>query len=724
MVNRIEKSGLSVDVMLAEFIEAEVLPGLTITPDAVWAGLSALVQAFGPKTTELLTRRDTLQSQIDDWHISHRAQAHDPVAYRSFLEEIGYLVPEPEGVMINPSNLDSEISAVCGPQLVVPATIPGYALNAANARWGSLYDALYGSDVLGSRPTSKEFDPARAAQVVAWSKAHLDKVVPLTKGSWSDIVTMAPSAGKLMMIAGKGTTALKAPGQFVGFNRDARKNITDVFFRVNGLHIVLFIDRAHRVGKTDPAGIADVFIESALSTIIDLEDSVSCVDAADKVVGYRTWLGLMKGDLEQELTRDGETFVRDLNPDIGCEGPRGEPVLLKGRALMLIRNVGPHMITPAVLDAQGNQIAEHLLDALVTILCALHDLKRERELPRNSPAGSIYVVKPKLHGPEEVALTDQIFAAVEQLIGLPANTVKMGIMDEERRTSVNLGACIAQAADRVAFINTGFLDRTGDEIHTSMEAGPMLPKGEMKGAAWFAAYEDRNVDTGMIFGLKGRAQIGKGMWAQPDLMADMMATKSAHPMAGATTAWVPSPTAATLHATHYHEIDVFQRLYDISKEAKGEQRQPLDKLLEIPLLTHEIAPADLIREIENSCQSILGYVVRWIDHGVGCSKVPDINDVQLMEDRATLRISAQGLANWLHHALITKDQVMDALRKMAEVVDEQNAVNAGYSPMAPDYDGLAFQAACDLIFEGRVQPSGYTGPILHARRIEAKARAI
>jgi malate synthase len=719
MTDYIEKNGLQIDAVLADFVENEAIPGSNVPAEAVWAGMSALVQAFGPKTAELIAKREELQSKIDAWHLENKDKDHDPVAYETYLGEIGYLVAEPADVTINPTNIDTEIASVCGPQLVVPSTNARFALNAANARWGSLYDALYGTDAIGSPPPSGGFDTARGAEVIAWAKAHLDKVLPLKKGSWTDVVTMAPSGGKLMMIAGKGTTELVDPSQFAGYNRDDRNNITDVWFRANGMHIVLFIDRKHPLGKTDTAGIADIFIESALSAIIDLEDSVACVDGPDKVGAYRNWLGLMKGDLTAEVTKGGETFTRELNPDIGCESPRGEPMLFKGRSLLLVRNVGHLMTTPAVLDKDGNEAPEGLVDAIMSILCGVHDLVRE-DGPKNSPKGSIYIVKPKMHGPEEVALAVQIFEAVEQVLGLPQGTVKIGIMDEERRTSANLKSCIAEAKHRLAFVNTGFLDRTGDEIHTSMEAGPMCPKGDMKSSAWLSAYEDRNVDIAMACGLKGRAQIGKGMWAMPDRMGDMLDQKVGHLKAGATCAWVPSPTAATLHATHYHEIDVFQRLFDISEESKGEDRQPLSALLDIPLAEGPLLDDVVSAEVENNCQSILGYVVRWIDQGIGCSKVPDIHDVGLMEDRATLRISAQGLANWLHHGVISEEQVMAALKKMAEVVDRQNEGDANYTAMAPGFDGVAFQAACDLIFKGRVQPSGYTEPVLHARRAQAK----
>lgn len=721
MGDRIEKGGLQWDAAFADFIENEAIPGSGVEAEAVWAGMAALQSAFGAKNAELLERRAELQSQIDAWHIERKGQPHDAEAYLSFLADIGYLVEEPADVSINPKRIDPEISSVAGPQLVVPITNARFALNAANARWGSLYDALYGSDAMGSPAPKGPYDTERGKQVVAWAKAHLDKVVPLKKGSWADVSTMAPGGGgKLMIIAGKSATELADTSQFAGCNRDEKGLLTDVFLRANGLHIVLFIDRKDPVGAADPAGIVDIFLESAVSTICDFEDSVAVVDAEDKLLANRNWLGLMKGDLTAQVGSGENAYTRELNPDIGFEAKEGRPALLKGRALLLVRNMDLLVKTPAILTADGEEVWEGLLDALTTCLAACHDLRRP-EGPMNSPAGSIYVVKPKMHGPEEVAFSCQVFEAVEQILGLPKETVKIGIMDEERRTSANLKACIAAAGDRLAFINTGFLDRTGDEIFTMMEAGPAMRKGDMKSAPWLAAYEDRNVDIGLDCGLKGRAQIGKGMWAKPDAMADMLVEKVGHLNAGATTAWVPSPTAATLHATHYHETDVFQRLFDISKEANGEMRRSLGELLTLPLLEGNLSSEDVASEIENNCQGILGYVVRWIDNGIGCSKVPDISDVELMEDRATLRISMQGLANWLHHGIVSEAQVMAAMRKMAEKVDGQNGGDPTYKPMAPGFDGLAFQAACDLVFKGRMQPSGYTQLILQQRRQEAKA---
>ena len=725
MTDRIEKAGLQWDAGLATFIETEACPGSGVEPEAVWAGMFALVKAFGPKNQALLERREALQEQIDAWHVEHRAKPHDAATYQQFLSDIGYLVEEPEDVTVNPQRIDSEIAAVCGPQLVVPITNARFALNAANARWGSLYDALYGTNAMGSLPPEGAFDQARGQEVVNWAKAHLDRVLPLKKGSWADVSTMAPGGqGKLMVIAGKISTELADPDQYAGCNRDERGRITDVYFRANGLHIVMFIDRADPIGKADPAGIADIFVEAAVSTIMDMEDSVAVVDAEDKTLAYRNWLGLMKGDLTAPVGEGDGAYIRELNPDISFESKAGRPALLKGRALMLVRNTDLLVYTDAVLDGEGNPVPEGLLDALITPLCACHDIRNnpaESERPSNSPKGSIYIVKPKLHGPEEVAFTCQTFQAVEQVLGLREETIKVGIMDEERRTSANLKACIAAAGDRIAFVNTGFLDRTGDEIHTSIEAGAMMPKGRMKTATWLQAYEDRNVDIAMDCGLKGRAQIGKGMWAITDDMASMLEQKKSHLEQGGTCAWVPSPTAAVLHATHYHETDVFKRLYEIAEEGKGEPRRSLDELLTIPLQEGELPTSEVQTELENNCQSLLGYVVRWVDQGVGCSKVPDINDVPLMEDRATLRISAQAIANWLLHDVVSQEQVLEALKAMAKKVDAQNADDPAYTPMASGYEGIAFQAACDLVFKGREQPSGYTQLILQARRQEAKA---
>lgn len=718
-ISRTQSGNLQVATSLFDFINNEVLPGTGIEPDKFWHGFDEIVAEFAPRDRQLLAKRDELQIKIDQWHLDNKDRLSDMSAYKGFLQEIGYLVPEGEKFSIGTENVDSEIATIAGPQLVVPVMNARYALNAANARWGSLYDALYGTSAISDDDGAEKgssYNPVRGEKVVAWARNFLDTSAPIANENWKNVDVISIENGALVLSINGKNHSLESPEQFAGFKDDA-ENPSSILLVKNGMHLEIIVDRANQIGRTDQAGIADVLLESALTTIMDCEDSVAAVDAEDKVVVYKNWLGLMNGSLEEVLEKGGKSITRKLNPDRKYTTQDGEEISLPGRAVMLVRNVGLLMTNSAILDKDGNEVPETLLDGVINPTIALHDVGPNGRRA-NSRAGSIYTVNPKMHGPEEVGFINDLFGRVEALLSLPSNTIKMGIMDEERRTTINLKECIRVAKNRLFFINTGFLDRTGDEMHTSMLAGPMIRKGDMKTASWITAYENWNVDIGLECGLSGKAQIGKGMWAMPDLMAEMLEQKIGHLKAGANTAWVPSPTAATLHATHYHTMNVAER----QNELLNRDRANIDDILSVPVTTRpNWSPEDIQAELDNNAQGILGYVVRWIEDGIGCSKVPDINNVGLMEDRATLRISSQHMANWLHHGIVDKSQIVATMEKMSAVVDQQNSSDQTYKPMAGNFNNsVAFQAAVELVLNGREQPSGYTEPILHRRRIEAK----